>query len=682
MALGVILLAVFLFARANLAQAQSTSSANGSLQEGVQVISQPLGLPTTDIRVIIVNIIKTALGLLGIILLVISLYGGYLWMTAGGNEEQIAQAKKVLVNAVIGLAIILSAYAIVAFVAQMLGIGQGGGGQGTGINLGAPGTQNFSGSGALGGIIKDHYPARNQTAVPRNTKIVVTFRKPVLASSFITDTNGDGVYGNCRDPFTSWADCDHAKLDNDHIMIKQAGTSTPISAAVVTAVSTTINGISGVYTIVIKPITDPNASSGGYLGSDTNQISYIVHLGSGMQLDDQLNNNPSAFSASSIGNNYYEWQFTCSTELDLTPPHVVDVFPAQGVTEARNSVVQIDFSKPIDPTGIEGKFNNGTATDPAYFLDGQNIFLKADNSTVPPGSFHLVNGYRTLEFTPSQVCGTNTCGGKIYCLPVCDKAGANCSQDNYQFLLKAARAISSSTFEAIPLSGVMDLSGNVLDGNNNSKVEFAPTAIPVFDHQLKPDNYFWDFNINNQIDATSPYLRNAVPGLDADSVKSDQEWSVTFNKRMRLEPLYDVVIDEKPTPAERRDNIPLCKVPITKFNADNSTYTNFSHCPFLTGAMQYYFPIVTSTIEDVHFNCFYPGKGPGGGSGSANVPDAAVKADPVTKLSPTCAGNGDNCCDVITATNKSTCCNGSTQYSNTQACRENLENSSIIIPTP
>jgi len=44
------------------------------------------------------------------------LYGGFKWMTAGGNEEQVGEAKKIIISGVIGLIIILSAYAIANFV--------------------------------------------------------------------------------------------------------------------------------------------------------------------------------------------------------------------------------------------------------------------------------------------------------------------------------------------------------------------------------------------------------------------------------------------------------------------------------------------------------------------------------------------------------------------------------------
>jgi hypothetical protein len=62
------------------------------------------------------NIINIVIGFLGIVAVVIVLLGGFKWMTAGGNDEKVAEAKKLLIAGVIGLAIVLSAYAITSFV--------------------------------------------------------------------------------------------------------------------------------------------------------------------------------------------------------------------------------------------------------------------------------------------------------------------------------------------------------------------------------------------------------------------------------------------------------------------------------------------------------------------------------------------------------------------------------------
>ncbi len=78
------------------------------------------GLGNKDIRVTIASIIKTAMGLLGIVAVVIVLIGGFKWMTAGGNDEQTGEAKKWIFSGVIGLAIILSAYALATYVINSL----------------------------------------------------------------------------------------------------------------------------------------------------------------------------------------------------------------------------------------------------------------------------------------------------------------------------------------------------------------------------------------------------------------------------------------------------------------------------------------------------------------------------------------------------------------------------------
>lgn len=76
------------------------------------------GLADEDVRITAVQVINVLLSLLGIICLSLIVYAGFKWMTAGGNDEDIATAKKTLWAAVIGLIIILSAWSITTFVLQ------------------------------------------------------------------------------------------------------------------------------------------------------------------------------------------------------------------------------------------------------------------------------------------------------------------------------------------------------------------------------------------------------------------------------------------------------------------------------------------------------------------------------------------------------------------------------------
>ncbi|MBI4142774.1 hypothetical protein HY480_02785 [Candidatus Uhrbacteria bacterium] len=82
---------------------------------GAGAEEQALALPQ-----IIARIISASLGLIGIVLVVLLVYAGYLWMTAGGEEEKVTKAKDIIRNAIIGLIVVLLAYAISRFVITSL----------------------------------------------------------------------------------------------------------------------------------------------------------------------------------------------------------------------------------------------------------------------------------------------------------------------------------------------------------------------------------------------------------------------------------------------------------------------------------------------------------------------------------------------------------------------------------
>jgi len=56
--------------------------------------------------------INTALAFVGLIFMVLMIYAGYLWMTARGEEEPVKKAKKIITASIIGLILVISAYAI------------------------------------------------------------------------------------------------------------------------------------------------------------------------------------------------------------------------------------------------------------------------------------------------------------------------------------------------------------------------------------------------------------------------------------------------------------------------------------------------------------------------------------------------------------------------------------------
>lgn len=79
-----------------------------------------LGLGSKDLKDTVITFIQWVLGLLALIAVIMILIGGFQWLTAGGNEEKVASAKKVISAAIIGLVVVLLAWAIAIFAANVI----------------------------------------------------------------------------------------------------------------------------------------------------------------------------------------------------------------------------------------------------------------------------------------------------------------------------------------------------------------------------------------------------------------------------------------------------------------------------------------------------------------------------------------------------------------------------------
>lgn len=83
---------------------------------GTDAYTNEAGFSEADPRTVIGRIIKLGLGFLGTIAVILIILAGFKWMTAAGNEDKIAESKKLMSAAVVGLIIILMAYALSNFV--------------------------------------------------------------------------------------------------------------------------------------------------------------------------------------------------------------------------------------------------------------------------------------------------------------------------------------------------------------------------------------------------------------------------------------------------------------------------------------------------------------------------------------------------------------------------------------
>lgn len=88
---------------------------------GAVELINPLG--ETDPRLLIGRLIQAILSIVGSVALLMFVYGGVLWITSMGEAQRIDKGKKILVWAVLGLAMIAASYVVVN--AVILGLTRG-----------------------------------------------------------------------------------------------------------------------------------------------------------------------------------------------------------------------------------------------------------------------------------------------------------------------------------------------------------------------------------------------------------------------------------------------------------------------------------------------------------------------------------------------------------------------------
>ncbi len=105
------------------AQTQKTPSAFDNAKTRLNKIGDITGFKTnadSDLYSKIAGVINILLGFAGIIATILVIYGGFKWITAQGNEDQVKSARNTIRDAVIGIIIIFLAYVIVNFVVDKL----------------------------------------------------------------------------------------------------------------------------------------------------------------------------------------------------------------------------------------------------------------------------------------------------------------------------------------------------------------------------------------------------------------------------------------------------------------------------------------------------------------------------------------------------------------------------------
>ncbi len=396
-------------------------------------------LSSTDPRVIIGRIIQWALGFLGVIAISLIMYAGFLWTTSGGEEEKISQAKKILKNAAIGLAIILSSWGITTFILSRLLTA-------TGANVGDTGNGTRaaslnSGVGSIGACtIASTYPENGQTDVPRNTSIMITFKEDLQLNSVCV--NGAGAACACDS-----GDCNKInplaiRLYKTEFGDACSDSSCPSSNANVTDVIASVSGAS--RTLVLMPSSP--------LGSTDSNTAYSI------KLTNQIKKTDGSSMFKNCNSDFAQWDFTINTNLDLTPPIVAPagIFPlpdnqkdlykvvtpataaAGAVTVSAcpntyaaasvNSITPNTASVTLDYHGGLANFKvmvPADAPDKAQLFDSSNNLLGiADFSATGEAVFadfltltaasHPAGSLWTISITPERLADTLTVNDTVY----------------------------------------------------------------------------------------------------------------------------------------------------------------------------------------------------------------------------------------------------------------------------
>lgn len=461
-----------------------------------------VNLGTRPLRETIAGIVNIFLGFLGILATLIILYGGYTWMTAAGEKDKIDKAKKIIINGVIGLVIILTSYAIARFVIT---------GSWRGIFTGGTGDENpigyVGGVGVGGGALESHYPARNATDIPRNTNIYVTFKEPMDVGYIVTDTG-------CS------VDCE---ARSGYIDIYEDGGDTAITGANLLVTYNPADPTVFQFNPYGNSLTD-------HLGRDNDEVKYRVDLG-----DLYTQAGTQAFPLKGG----YSWYFTVSNVIDLTPPTVRSVQPVNAsIDNSRNSIVQMNFSEAVNPMMAVGTYPGFT-----------NITVSG-LSGVLNGDYLISNQYQTVEFMTDTLCGENSCGQEVYCLP----------QDQ--------------VITGVVTNAIQDMAGNTLDCGTS----------------CNGANYQWFFSTNNEIDLSAPQISSMQSATNASLVDPIE---VTFNR-----PLLSSSINS--------DNIQLADssgLINYETGLKDGNIVRIYHDKF--DGLTDYWPTLNSSIKDNLQNCWY-----------------------------------------------------------------------------
>ncbi len=580
------------------------------------------GFSTVSAPIIIARVIRVFLGTLGIIFTILVLWSGWIYMTAQGDDTKIKKAKDILKNGIIGMIICIFSYTITTYILNRIleaaGLGS------TSTSVLDDYTEPLSGS--LGaGIIESHYPERYALEIPRNTRIMVTFKEEIDPSTIISGYDSTIPYGGTSS-LTGLSQSTDI-LQTSVLIYPTATDADPTTTgeeAALTATEVTVTFNEDHTIFVFDPVE--------LLGNAEDDTNYTIVLTDDINKVEADGDISSAFVGSySAG---YEWTFEVSTEVDLTPPYVVSVIPTND-EEDRNITVEMTFSEAMDPVVGTGTYVNGSSTD-----DFSNIELDDDGDSATGfvnGTYSISNGYKTIEFTPTTVCGEDPCGDPIYCLP----GLAEITVDAHAATVDTANAPQAMSYNGVTYDGLMDAAANSLDGND--------------DGTAGDDYPTWGFDTTDDIDDTVPVVESVIPGILEENFDNETDVSINFSVTMQSSTINSSNISFWAAPwYEMWFSVGKTDTAATSSTADDGyTTANISHPTLVDpdddGVGWNYYPVITKGVKSSYQICMFPTSGLSDDGGAALDCDGSGSASGTSDTAPYCCNGSASGTECVTS---------------------------------
>ncbi|MFA6511600.1 MAG: Ig-like domain-containing protein [Patescibacteria group bacterium] len=421
----------------------------------IEDIGSSIGLGTSDLKETILNIIRWFLGILTLLALVYVGYGGFLYLTSNGEEQKIEKAKKTIINAVIGLAIVLLSWAIVIFAARVFGeVTTGGSGtcqnnatRNQGCEICSSGTWIINPAPPVPSLCTGIPPtafrldavATSYVFPPGNAQNNVTLCSNVLQdfNNFVDDVS---VAAAVIDPLTP-------------LRISEVGTGI-VFAGTWQTLSDTVTFKHNKFCTGTPTQCLNDSECSGTPGTTCDIVTFLPSTQYELQIPrdpyigalkdrsgDLLLACALTVNCDSSNPNYFAWRFTTGVENDIVPPFITSTYPVRpGPTYPdtnvdRQPILEVNFSEAIDP---------GSVMDPGTgLLDSDNVFITRITAQ---------GGTPIAAATATDADGD----GKVDA----DKWNVTFDTDGFRLSILNPLALEPFTWYRITVQNIEDLCGN------------------------------------------------------------------------------------------------------------------------------------------------------------------------------------------------------------------------------